>query len=75
MAIFRLTARNGSVELIVRARCISCARQIAAERSPAAERVVWRDSEQSVVDLIRNPEHHGYLSEGKIGLIHRTVRK
>ena len=37
MAIFKVSARDGSVSLVIRARCISCARQIAAERSPADE--------------------------------------
>lgn len=71
MAIFKLDALDGSVSLVVRAACLSCARQIAVERSPAKEVKAWRDPSLSTVTLIRNPEQHGYLSEGKRGLIER----
>lgn len=71
MAVFRIDALDGSVSLVVRAACLTCARQIAVERSPAGEFRMWRDPSQSSVTLIRNPEHHGYLSDGKRGIIKR----
>lgn len=71
MAIFKLDALDGSVSLVVRAACLSCARQIAVQRSPARELRTWRDGTLSTVELMRHPERHGYLSEGKRGLIER----
>ena len=71
MAIFRVFARDNSVSLVIRARCISCARQIAAERSPSDEFALWSDSQRSGVEWISNPEAHGYLVEGHAGIIKR----
>jgi hypothetical protein len=71
MPIFKISARDGSVSLVIRARCISCARQIAVDRSPANEVRLWRDSSRSEVTLIDKPEQHGYLSEGRQGFIKR----
>ena len=71
MAIFNVSARDGSVSLIIRARCISCARQLAAERSPGHERRLWRDPERSSVELIHNPDRQGYLADGKNGILKR----
>ncbi len=71
MAIFKLTARDKPVSLIVRARCISCARQLAVDRSPANEVRMWRDPERSSVHLIEYPERVGYLTDGQHGIIKR----
>lgn len=71
MAIFKVSARDGSVALVIRARCISCARQIAVERSPADEFALWCDPQRSGVEWISNPEEQGYLGDGKAGIIKR----
>ncbi|WP_419204195.1 hypothetical protein [Bordetella trematum] len=71
MAIFKVSARDGSVSLVIRARCISCARQIAVQRSPSTEVRLWRDPARSAVALIENPEQYGYLREGRQGFIER----
>jgi len=71
MPIFKVFARDSSLALVIRARCISCARQIAAERSPAAEFALWSDGQQSGVEWISNPEAQGYLAEGRAGIIKR----
>lgn len=71
MPIFRVFARDNSVSLVIRARCLSCARQIAAERSPADEFALWSDPQQSGVEWISNPEAQGYLAEGRAGIIKR----
>ena len=71
MPIFRVFARDNSVSLVIRARCISCARQIAAERSPAAEFALWSDPAMSGVEWVHNPEAQGYLADGKAGIIKR----
>lgn len=69
MAIFRLTALDGSAEVIVRARCLSCARKAAVERSPADQFQLWSSPRLSEVALINNPERLGYEPEGKTGVI------
>lgn len=71
MAIFRLRARDNSVEVVVRANCLSCARSVAASRAGKEGPKVWRNGELSSIELIREPERHGYLSDGKSGLIKR----
>lgn len=71
MPIFKVFARDNSVSLVIRARCISCARRIAAERSPADEFLLWSDSQQSGAEWISNPEAQGYLTEGRAGIIKR----
>lgn len=71
MAIFKISALDGSVSMIVRARCLTCARQIAIERAGPEGKRVWSSREHSSVELIRNPERLGYLSDGKNGLIKR----
>lgn len=69
MAIFRLTALDGSAEVIVRARCLSCARKTAVEHSPADQFQLWSDPSLSEVTLIHHPERLGYDPEGKSGVI------
>ncbi|KAA0910674.1 aldehyde dehydrogenase [Pusillimonas sp. ANT_WB101] len=72
MSIFKVFARDGSITLVIRARCISCARQLAAERSPAAEFALWVNKELSGVEWMPSPEAAGYLSDGKTGIIERV---
>lgn len=73
MAIFRLIARDSSVEVIVRANCLSCARAVAANRAGNEGAKAWHSGELSSIELIREPERHGYLSDGKAGLIKRIT--
>ena len=73
MAIFKVSAKNGSIELIVRSQCLSCARSVAALESPAIEKLIWRDPSQSTVQVIYNPEREGYDPKGKLGVIRREV--
>lgn len=71
MAIFKLTALDGSVGLFVRARCLSCARQVAVEHAGAEGTRTWASRQHSTVELIRNAEQHGYEAEGRNALIKR----
>ncbi|MGN5537793.1 hypothetical protein NBV64_09085 [Alcaligenes sp. DN25] len=73
MAIFNVSARDGSVSLVIRARCMSCARQLAADRSPVHEKRLWRDPEMSSVELVDHPERLGYFSEGMNGILKRIT--
>ncbi|WP_321291179.1 hypothetical protein [Alcaligenes phenolicus] len=73
MAVFNVSARDGSVSLVIRARCMSCARQLAADRSPVHEKRLWRDPEMSSVELVGHPERLGYFSEGMNGILKRIT--
>jgi hypothetical protein len=60
MAIFKLTARNGQA-VIVRARCLSCARTVAADNAGAEGTLIWRDPEKSTVELVRPDDRPGLI--------------
>lgn len=49
MPIFKVTAATGH-DMVVRARCLSCAREVAVQNSGAEGTMVWR---QSAVELVR----------------------
>lgn len=68
MPIFRVIARDDSASLVVRARCISCARQLAAEHSAAEEFALWC---QASVQWVADPERQGYVADGTSGIIKR----
>lgn len=53
MAIFKLSARDGGQTAVVRARCITCARSVAADSPGPEGPMLWRDPAQSTVELIR----------------------
>jgi len=61
--------RDGSVSLVIRARCISCARQIAAERSPAEEFPLWC---QASVQWIPDPASIGVDDQGPSAIVKRV---
>ncbi len=56
MAIFKLTALDGSAAMVVRARCLSCARQVAVEYAGAEGTQVWASREHSTVELVREDD-------------------
>ena len=60
MPIFKLTANAGQ-SVVVRARCISCARDVAAEHAGAEGTMLWRDPAQSTVELIRPDDKRGLI--------------
>ncbi len=69
MAIFRLSALNGSVSMLVRARCLTCARQVATANARQEGTRTWASREHSVVELVREPR--GYTAEGRSELLER----
>lgn len=69
MAIFRLTALDGSVSMLVRARCLTCARQVATANAGPEGTKVWASREHSTVELVREP--CGYPNEGRSELLKR----
>lgn len=61
MAIFKVSSRDGSAEMVVRAKCLTCARQIAVENAGPEGTAVWRDSSQSTVELVRETDRPGLI--------------
>lgn len=52
MAIFKLTATDGSASMVVRAVCLACARQVAIDADQGNKKT-WASREHSSIDLIR----------------------
>lgn len=69
MAIFKLTALDGSVGMLVRARCLSCARQVATANAGDEGTAVWARRERSTVELVRDPV--GHAPEGSAVMLER----
>jgi hypothetical protein len=61
MAIFKLTQRANGKSMIVRAKCVSCARTVAVENAGPEGTAVWRDPERSSVDLVRHDDRPGLI--------------
>ncbi len=72
MPLFNVKARDGSIELIVRAQCISCARTVAVKESKASETMLWRDPSRSQVTLIQNTQKLPYISYGRRCVLERN---
>lgn len=73
MPIFKLTAPDAGLVLHVRARCISCARDVAAsDPGPEGPRP-WRDPVQSSVELVRNPGYLGLDPDGRRAILKRET--
>ena len=66
MPIFKLTSADDKHVIVMTAKCLSCARNHAAENAGSEGPRVWRDPSQSTCVLVRdgtNPE-----------IIHRSTR-
>lgn len=61
MPIFKITERATSRSMIVRARCLACARRVAVEHAGAEGTRVWRDPELSKVELVRETDRPGLI--------------
>lgn len=61
MALFKLTANDGSAAMVVRARCITCARSVAVENAGGEGTAVWRDPARSTVELVRETDRSGLI--------------
>ncbi|WP_313397133.1 hypothetical protein [Stutzerimonas nitrititolerans] len=61
MPIFKLTARETGRAAVVRARCITCARTVAADNAGAEGTMLWRDPAQSKIELIRPDDKSGLI--------------
>lgn len=69
MPIFKLSAKDGSVAIVVRAKCLSCARTIAVENAELEGTRVWRDPDMSTIELVRDGDRSGLIlrSEKNVG--------
>jgi len=61
MAIFLVKLDDGRA-VVVRARCLSCARQVAAEYAADGDRLKWLGGS---VELIRPSDHTALILRGK----------
>lgn len=61
MALFKLTANDGSAAMVVRARCIICARSVAVENAGNEGTAVWRDPARSTIELVREADRSGLI--------------
>lgn len=73
MPIFKLVAPSAGLVLHVRARCISCARDVAARGLGPEGPRTWRDPSLSSVELARNPERLGFVAEGRRTILKREI--
>ena len=71
--VFVLAANDGSIELTIRAKCISCARNIAADNAGAEGTRIWRDGHLSTITLMQNPEAQGYSKAGRPQILGRVT--
>lgn len=51
-ALFLVKTADDSVQMVVRARCLSCARQVAVDNSGTEGTEVWRNPSKSTVTVI-----------------------
>lgn len=71
--VFVLAANDGSIELTIRAKCISCARNIAADNAGDEGTRIWRDGHLSTITLMQNPEAKGYSKTGRPQILGRVT--
>ena len=61
MAIFKLTERSTGRAMVVRAKCLSCARAVAVENAGPEGTRVWRDPALSTVELVHENDKTGLI--------------
>lgn len=65
-ALFLLTVSSTNQQVLVRAKCLSCARDRAAEAAGGEGPMVWRDPSLSTVELIRPDGKSGVIMRGAL---------
>ena len=55
MALFKLTSYDSKIVLLVFAKCITCARNLAADCAGAEGTAIWRNPAKSTVEVLREP--------------------
>lgn len=64
-ALFVLTINDTRFQTIVRAACLTCARNKAAEGAGPEGPAVWRDPAKSTVELLRQDGKPGVILRGQ----------
>lgn len=64
MPLFSLKSAVTKITLIVRTKCLSCAREIAVKEVGAEGTMVWRDPSSSIIELIRPDDKAGLILRG-----------
>jgi hypothetical protein len=52
MPLFLLKTIDGKIEQVIRAKCLSCSRSVAAQNAQGEGPMVWRDPALSTVQVI-----------------------
>jgi hypothetical protein len=65
-ALFVLTVVTTKQQVLVRARCLSCARNKAADEAGGEGPLVWMDPNQSTVELLRPDGKAGVIMRGAL---------
>lgn len=69
-AIFMIKEVDGPKALLIRHRCVSCVRKVAAEGSPAEEFDLWSDKSKSIITLPKTIPAD-VSADGKHGILAR----
>lgn len=65
-ALFLLTVTLTKQQVIVRAACLTCARDVAAENAGGEGPLVWRDPQRSSVEVLRPEDKRGLVMRGAL---------
>lgn len=68
MGIFEL--KSATHRVVVRARCLTCARNIAATSASTEGPRMWRDPAQSTIKVLHNSAHAG---DGPVCVLEREI--
>ncbi len=61
MALFKLTTTDGRISLLVRGKCLSCARNLAADAAGTEGPATWLDGNRSTIEVLRPDDRSGVL--------------
>lgn len=65
MPLFILKSPECGVSLLVRGKCISCARNLAADAAGVEGPAVWLNGERSTIEVVRPDDRSGVLMRSK----------
>lgn len=65
-ALFTLTVVATGQQVIVRARCLTCARNKAAEEAGGEGPMVWRDPNLSTIEILHSDGKPGVIMRGAL---------
>lgn len=66
MAYFLLQTNDGKLSQIISGKCLTCARNFAAQSAGPEGPQVWRDSAQSTIRVLRDTDPAGFIFKGEI---------